>query len=106
LVHKDRRVRQLAGRLCPNAVTGTGARLDSLVGQGFSVVTAVLPTAAQREMLEGRNVDLYYAGPGTPLAEWLRHGKARAVIVRPDFTVLGAGDDLSTLCASLPSSGV
>ena len=65
----------------------------------------MLPTGAQKDLIEHRNAVLHYAEPGTALAEWLRRGRARAAIVRPDFTVLRAGEDLSELCASLPSFG-
>ncbi len=107
LVRKDLRKRfgaeRLTGRLCPNAPISTGARLDSVVGRGFSVITAVEPTARQRDLIEGRHAVVHYAEPGTPLADWLRRGKAKAAIVRPDFTVLSAGDDLAELCGVLPS---
>lgn len=93
---------RLAGRLCPNAPMPTGARLDAVIGNGFSVVTAVEPTAQQRQLLERRHAVVHYAAPGTPLADWLHSGKAKAAIVRPDFTVFSAGD-LSELCARLPS---
>lgn len=105
LVHKDFRKSfgngRLTGRLCPNAPT-TGGRLDAVAGTGFAVITAVQPTAHQRDLIEGRHAVVHYAGPGTPLGDWLRDGKATAAIVRPDFTVLAAGDDLSELCGLLP----
>lgn len=93
----------LAGSLCPNALTPTGARLDTVVGRGFSVITAVQPTAQQRDLIERRHAVVHYAGPETPLAGWLREGKVKAAVVRPDFTVLSAGDDLTALCVPLPS---
>ncbi len=93
---------RLAGRLCPNAPTPTGARLDAVTGKGFAIITTIPPTAQHRDLIERRNAVLHHAGPGTPLAEWLRHGKAQAAIVRPDFTVLRAGDDLNELGACLP----
>ncbi len=94
---------RLTGRLCPNAPTPAGPRLDAVVGRGFSVITSVQPTAEQRDLIQRRHAVACYAGPGTPLADWLRSGKARAAIVRPDFTVLSAGEDLSELCAAMPS---
>ena len=107
LVHRDFRKgfrpRRFAGRLCPNAPTSTGRRLDAIVGNGFSVITAVEPDARQRDLIEGRHAVVHYAAPGTALATWLRDGGATAAVVRPDFTVLRAGDDLTEVCASLPA---
>jgi hypothetical protein len=37
------------------------------------------------------------AGPGTELARWLRRGRTRAAIVRPDGAALRAGNQLSVL---------
>ncbi len=105
LITKSSGSRQLGGRLCPNAPTLSGTRLDAVVGKGFSVITAVSPTSAQRDLIERRHAVLHYAEPGTALAEWLHRGRARAAIVRPDFTVLRAGGDLSQLCDSLPAFG-
>lgn len=34
-----------------------------------------------------------------------RLGNAQAAIIRPDFTVMRAGQDLSELCADLPPFG-
>ncbi|MEI6251678.1 MAG: bifunctional 3-(3-hydroxy-phenyl)propionate/3-hydroxycinnamic acid hydroxylase [Mycobacteriaceae bacterium] len=92
----------LAGRLCPNAVTPSGARFDSLTGTGFSVVTAIPPSAEQTALIHRRHVVVHHAEPGTVLAEWLAAGGAAAAIVRPDFTVMDAGRDLPALCESLP----
>lgn len=88
-----------------NTPTQSGTRLDTAVGKGFSVITAILPTGPKRDLATRRHALLHYAEPGTPLAEWLHHGRARAAIVRPDFTVLRAGEDLSELCAALSSFG-
>ena len=93
----------LTGRLCPNALMSTGTRFDHVVGKGFTVVTAVQPTGQQRDLIERRHAVVHYAKPGTPLAEWLRDGKAQAAIVRPDFTVLAAGESLTELCGVLPA---
>lgn len=104
LVHPGVR-RGPAGRLCPNAVTPDGVRLDALAGTGFLVVTAVAPSAAQTELARRRNAVVHHAAPGTALAEWLADGPAVAAIVRPDFTVMRAGGNLSALCESLPAFG-
>lgn len=95
----------LSGRLCPNALSTNGVRLDSILGKGFSVVTSQPPTSAQRALLEERNAVVVHAEPGTALADWLARGKATAAIVRPDFTVLRAGHDLAELCRAVPSLG-
>lgn len=104
-LHRSALVRRgrLAGRLCPNAPTPAGARFDALAGTGFSVVTTVEPTARDRDLVERRHAVLHHAAPGTALAEWLYGGRARAAVVRPDFTVLCAGHDLAQVCAALPS---
>ena len=103
LIHRHRGPKQLAGSLCPNAVTAAGARLDTVLGTGFAIVTSVLPTAGEKDLIEQRNAVVHYAGPGTELAEWLNRGAARAAIVRPDFTVMRADRDLSRLCEALPT---
>lgn len=103
LVHRRRGRRGLTGQLCPNVVTATGERLDSALGQGFSVITRVAPTDRERRLIDDRHAVAHYAAPGTAEADWLRRGGAQAAIVRPDFTVMTTGQDLSTLCAALPS---
>ena len=102
LVDRGVVARRLAGRLCPNAITSTGDRLDTVVGKGFAVITAVKPDEQQRSMIEGRNAVLHHAEPGTELAEWLSGAGHQAAMVRPDFTVMRAGG-LSELCQSLPA---
>jgi 3-(3-hydroxy-phenyl)propionate hydroxylase len=103
LIHRHRGPKQLAGSLCPNAVTAAGARLDTVLGTGFAIVTSVLPTEGEKDLIEQRNAVVHYAGPGTELAEWLNRGAVRAAIVRPDFTVMRADRDLSRLCEALPT---
>lgn len=93
----------LAGTLCPNALTGSGVRLDRITGRGFTIVTSIPPTEQHRAMARRCHAVLHHAEPGSALADWLREGKAKAVLVRPDHTVMRAGQDLSALCASLPS---
>ncbi len=93
---------QLAGSLCPNAMTDTGRRVDSLFGNGFAVVTTVEPDPADRAMVEGRGAVLHYAAPGTVLADWLHRAGTPAAIVRPDHTVMRAGS-LRELCRAVPA---
>lgn len=96
---------RLAGRLCPNAVVGDGARFDAVSGTGFCVVTAVTPTPDQATLIDQRHAVIVHAGPGSALGDWLADGSARAAVVRPDFTVMWSGDDLSQLCDALPDFG-
>lgn len=103
LIDRGFGARQLAGRLCPNAVTSTGDRLDTVLGNGFAVVTAVKPDQQQRSVIDQRNAILHYAKPGTALAQWLSEAGQQAAIVRPDFTVMRAGG-LSEVCRALPVS--
>ena len=104
LVHRGRERGGLPGRLCPNAVTPGGDRLDSLSGTGFCLVTAVAPTAEQVRSIRQRNAVVHYAAPGSSLAHWLARSGVSAAIVRPDFTVMDAGD-LPAVCESLPVLG-
>jgi 3-(3-hydroxy-phenyl)propionate hydroxylase len=45
LVLKRRRLRQLAGTLCPNPMLPEGIRLDTVLGAGFGVITTTQLTA-------------------------------------------------------------
>ncbi len=85
LVLASRRDR-LAGRLCPDVGPG-GTRLDVLSGGGWSVVTLEPPAPSDRAALAHRDVVVVEAD-GSPLADWLRAGRASAAVVRPDGTVL------------------
>lgn len=101
LIDRGVGARQLAGRLCPNATTSTGDRLDAVLGNGFGVITAVKPDEQQRSVIEQRKAVLHYAEPGTELAQWLSEAGQQSATVRPDFTVMRAGG-LSEVCQSLP----
>lgn len=103
LVERRRGRKDLAGSLCPNALTTSGERFDSICGKGFSVVTSVHPAQSQLALIERRHAVVHYAAPSTPLARWLARGSATAAIVRPDFTVMQMGRDLRQLCRALPS---
>jgi 3-(3-hydroxy-phenyl)propionate hydroxylase len=92
----------LAGRLCPNADLGDGRRLDDELGTGFALLTTASPGAAERALIFARGARLHEAGAGTAIAEWLRRGRATAVVVRPDRTVMRAGRHLPSLCRVLP----
>jgi 3-(3-hydroxy-phenyl)propionate hydroxylase len=102
LVHRARRPRQLAGGLCPNPVVADGKRLDTVLGNGFSIVTTARPLAFQQAALDELGAVLHVAERGSDLERWLRRGSATAAIVRPDRTVMCAGRNLSALCAAMP----
>lgn len=104
LVRKTRMPRQLAGRLCPNPLVVSGARLDTELGNGFAVITRTAPSAAERAVADERGAVVHLAAPGSELASWLCRGRADAAIIRPDRTVMRAGRDLATLFDALPRS--
>lgn len=81
-----RRGDRLAGRLCPRNHDESGSRVPA--PQRFTLVTAVLPTSAQRRELEARGCHIARAKPGSALADWLQAGRASAALVRPDGTTL------------------
>ena len=87
-VKKARAPWQLAGTLCPNPVVADGKRLDTVLGNGFALVTTVRPHAFQCLLLEERGAVLQIAEPGGELARWLRRGHATTAIIRPDRTVV------------------
>ncbi|TMR99755.1 bifunctional 3-(3-hydroxy-phenyl)propionate/3-hydroxycinnamic acid hydroxylase [Nonomuraea basaltis] len=102
LVVRPRLRRTLAGRLCPNAILDDGKRFDDVAAGRFAIVTFTEPSTTQRVEVERRGTALIAARPGSELHRWLRKGRAHAVIVRPDGTVLRTGCDPLALSASLP----
>ena len=103
LVHSGRGVRGLAGRLCPNPVTDGHSRFDDLFAGRFVLVTSRPLTATQRAKVEERGAAIVTAAPGDELHHWLRRGRARAALVRPDRTVMRPGRDLDRLCHAVPA---
>jgi 3-(3-hydroxy-phenyl)propionate hydroxylase len=101
-VIKGRRPRPLAGTLCPNAVLADGARLDTVIGNGFSFITTTRPDALQCAHLERHGAVVHIAEPSSDLARWLRRGRSTAAVIRPDRTVMCAGRNQSKLCATVP----
>jgi len=101
LVARRRSRRSLPGRLCPNAPLGEGRRLDDVIGGRFAVVTTQPPTARQAADVQRLGALVVPAAAGTPLERWLRRGRARAALVRPDGTVQRAGRDLSHVVGGL-----
>lgn len=102
-VRRGRRGRGLAGTLCPNPLLSNGFRLDTVLGNGFALITT---THADSAEIARRGAVVHVAEPGDPLDAWLRSGHARAAIVRPDRTVMCVGSDAAALIGDLPSFGV
>ena len=102
LVVRPRLRRTPAGRLCPNAVLGDGRRFDDVVAGRFAVVTTIVPTEAERTAVEQRGAVLVTTRRSDELHHWLRTGRTRAALVRPDGTVLSTSSSLSRLCRTLP----
>ncbi|EHB59303.1 monooxygenase FAD-binding [Mycolicibacterium rhodesiae JS60] len=94
--------RQLAGHLCPNPILLDGKRFDEIAGRRFVVVTAVPLNPSQREELHRRGAVALLAHPGTELELWLRTGRARTAVVRPDRTVLTAGRSMADVIDAVP----
>ncbi|BCJ75073.1 3-(3-hydroxyphenyl)propionate hydroxylase [Catellatospora sp. IY07-71] len=93
--------RGLPGRLCPNALLDDGRRYDDVAAGRFALVTSTEPSAAQRADVTDTGAVVIHARPGSQLHRWLVRGRAQAVLVRPDGTVLSAGLSLSALVAHL-----
>jgi 3-(3-hydroxy-phenyl)propionate hydroxylase len=103
LVIRPGRRRGLAGRLCPNPVLAGHRRFDDVAGPRFAVVTSAPLSAEQRGELTRRGAAVVVAEPGTELARWLRRGRATTAVVRPDGTVLYAGERVHEACSHLPT---
>ncbi|WP_328730790.1 bifunctional 3-(3-hydroxy-phenyl)propionate/3-hydroxycinnamic acid hydroxylase [Streptomyces caniferus] len=86
--------RGLAGTLCPQpwvTVAGRRTRLDDVLGDCFTLLTAAPPTPSLRALagaLGARTVHVDAIGDDGTLAAWLRGGRAGAVLLRPDRVVL------------------
>lgn len=80
MVIRRRRPHQVAGTLCPNPLLANGTRLDATLGTGFALVTDATPE----------------------LAPWLHGRRVTAAIIRPDGTVMRAGNDVAALTAAMP----
>jgi 3-(3-hydroxy-phenyl)propionate hydroxylase len=102
LVVKSSGRRQLAGRLCPNPVLVDGKRLDEIIGARFAVVTSAPLNPSQQDEMASRGAVVVTAHPGSDLSLWLRAGRARAAVVRPDRTVLCASRHLAEVCNAVP----
>ncbi|TCO11880.1 3-(3-hydroxy-phenyl)propionate hydroxylase [Kribbella steppae] len=102
LVQPRRLRKSLNGRLCPNAPLTNDSRYDDVTRGGFVLVTRVPLSLEQRAVLADRGTEVLEVAPGSALYKWLADGKAAAALVRPDFTVLWAGRDVTALCEAAP----
>jgi len=102
LVLKPRRLRGLAGSLCPNPVLEEGKRFDDVAGSGFAVVTSAPLGHHVRKDAARRGAVVVTAEPGTELGQWLRSARVTSAVVRPDRTVMSAGRDTDEICSAVP----
>jgi 3-(3-hydroxy-phenyl)propionate hydroxylase len=98
LVRRGRRPGSLAGGLCPNVQMADG-RFDDVVEGRFALVTATDPDKETGAALEASGIVVVRAEPGGGLAGWLGRGRASVALVRPDATVLAAGQSLDEILA-------
>lgn len=103
-----RRIRGgLAGTHCPQpwiTADGRRTRLDELLGDSFSILTATAPwpsLTALAHALGVRAIPVTGLGDGGTLVDWLRGGRADAALLRPDRVVMdvvpaGGGDFTGT----------
>ncbi|MFI6015611.1 bifunctional 3-(3-hydroxy-phenyl)propionate/3-hydroxycinnamic acid hydroxylase [Streptomyces sp. NPDC051243] len=86
--------RRLAGTHCPQpwlSVDGRRARLDELLGDSFTVLTATEPGPSLTALAHSLGIRAFSVtdlGDDGTLAAWLRAGRADAVLLRPDRVVL------------------
>ncbi|MER6474070.1 bifunctional 3-(3-hydroxy-phenyl)propionate/3-hydroxycinnamic acid hydroxylase [Streptomyces collinus] len=99
--------RHLAGTICPQPWVrheGEQVRLDDVLGNSFTVLTAVPPTArmtAVATALGTPPIHIDDLGDDGTLATWLAGGRSDAVLLRPDRVVMdtvpaGTGDFTGT----------
>ncbi|WP_060177866.1 bifunctional 3-(3-hydroxy-phenyl)propionate/3-hydroxycinnamic acid hydroxylase [Streptomyces sp. IMTB 1903] len=85
--------RSLAGTHCPQPWTTTAGRrtrLDELLGDSFTILTATEPWPALNALahaLGARTIPVTGLGDDGTLTAWLRSGRADAVLLRPDRVV-------------------
>ncbi|MEV6326710.1 bifunctional 3-(3-hydroxy-phenyl)propionate/3-hydroxycinnamic acid hydroxylase [Streptomyces sp. NPDC051909] len=90
---RRRNRRGLAGTHCPQPWTTTAGRrtrLDELLGDSFTILTATEPWPALNALahaLGARTIPVTGLGDDGTLAAWLRGGRADAVLLRPDRVV-------------------
>jgi 3-(3-hydroxy-phenyl)propionate hydroxylase len=103
LSHRSRGPRQLAAALCPNPVLADGRRLDSVLGNGFALITSRALSIAQRTAVEEVGATVLVAEAGGELADWLSRGRVQAAVIRPDRTVMCTSRDLHDPYAAMPT---
>jgi 3-(3-hydroxy-phenyl)propionate hydroxylase len=103
LVLRPRLRCRLAGQLCPNADLGDGRRLDQAASGRFAILTTASPPTDLVIMARRRGGIILTPARDTELRQWLHRQRTRAVVVRPDGTILHAGPDLAAACALLPT---
>ncbi|MFJ9732604.1 bifunctional 3-(3-hydroxy-phenyl)propionate/3-hydroxycinnamic acid hydroxylase [Streptomyces sp. NPDC101171] len=88
--------RALAGTFCPQpwvTVNGRRRRLDDVLEDSFTVLTAVPPTPRMTAVAAALDAPVLHVDDlnddGT-LAAWLARGRAEAVLLRPDRVVMDA----------------
>lgn len=94
---------RLSGRLCPNAVVAGGLRFDDVAQGRFAVVTDAELNANAAKELSARACDVLQVDERSELSTWLRRGRARAALVRPDGTVMKSGTASAVLGTALTS---
>ena len=105
VVRRPRPLPDLAGRLVPNVLVDDDLRFDDVAGGRFAIITVTEPTPAQRQQIERRGAVIVIACAAGELHRWLRRGRTRAVLVRPDGTVGRTGRALTVLVEALPPFG-
>ncbi|GHJ35597.1 bifunctional 3-(3-hydroxy-phenyl)propionate/3-hydroxycinnamic acid hydroxylase [Streptomyces sp. TS71-3] len=86
--------RGLGGSLCPQPrvrADGASTRLDELLGASFAVLSAVPLAPSLQALAAGLSapvLSVAQLGDDGRLADWLRAGRADAVLLRPDRVVL------------------
>lgn len=66
-----------------------------------ALVASAAPTPAQQREIDRLGAVVITAAPGSDLDRWLRRGRERAAVVRPDGTVQCAGRDITALIDGL-----
>ncbi|MFJ3104982.1 FAD-dependent monooxygenase [Streptomyces sp. NPDC086835] len=85
--------RGLVGRSCPQpwvTIDGRRARPDDVLGDSFAVLTAAPLSPSLTALAHGlgaRVIPVTGLGDDGHLADWLREGRAEAVLLRPDRVV-------------------
>ncbi|CCQ14477.1 3-(3-hydroxy-phenyl)propionate hydroxylase [Rhodococcus sp. AW25M09] len=97
-------IRTLPGKLCPNSIVDSGARLDDVAPGQFLLVSSTPLTIEQRREVERRGAAVVEVAASSDLGQWLSHGHAVAAIVRPDRTVMAASKSVPSLHTVVPST--